>query len=433
MKALLYVIVASAFIGARLFSIDIRIMQLSLYRLSLYTMIFYLMVNNLFLYKKLDIKIKDRQSLIIRLYFFWFMYAVYSLAWVIDIRKGIRDVFFIGSGFLCIWLFSEIIKSERDFRGVFNITFLMIVFHNILGWFELETGKYYFADLNKIDRYSQFSYNKAARTPITLFSNINDYATLMLLGVFISFIILLNSKNLLAKILSSLTLLSSILLMLRTGSRGNIAGLVLGIIAVVTLILVKRINKYILIALISLSLIFVVVYPSVDQSLMTLIVNKVLSRFGTQSLSIRSDTTRLNLIKNGLVFLLNTGGFGTGAGNIEYWMETRQIFYVGQVFNIHNWWAEILVSYGVIIFTVYIFIYFLKIKTLLNAYLKSANKFVANTSLGFFGFMIAFIIGSVSSSSNINTEWLWMNWAIIIAFIGYIIRNMGKREILESS
>lgn len=433
MEKIIYLIVASSFLGATLFSIDIRIMQLSLYRLGLFAMIFYLLVNNLLLDKKINIRIKDRQSLIIRFYLFWVIYAIYSLAWVLDLKSGIKVLFFIGTGFLCIWLFSTFVRKEKDFKGIFNTIFLMIILHNALAWFELQTGRYFFADLKKIDRYNNFSFDKSARVPITVFSNTNDFATLMTFGVFISFVVLLNTKNLLVRILSCLTIISSAILVLRSGSRANMLGLALGVGAIFILIIFKKVNKYVIIVLGLSGIVFVMLYPPLNERIIAIIRNKVLSRFGSQSLSVKSDQVRGNLIKNGFVFLYNTLGFGTGVGNIEYWMEKRQVFDVGKVFNIHNWWVEILVGYGVFVFIGYIFIYILKTKTLFTAYFKSTKPFVRNTSLGLFGFMIAFIVSSISSSSNINTEWLWLFWAVLIAFIGYIVRDFKEGEKLKTS
>lgn len=437
MNKMLYLIVASAFIGVSLFSIDIKIMQFSLYRLSLFIMIFYLAINNLLIDKKINIGIKDRQSLIRRFYLFWLIYAAYSLIWVGNLNSGIRDLFFIASGVLCIWIFSTFAIEEKDFKNIFNTIYIMILFHNLLGWFELQTGRYFFADLSKIDRYGQFAYNKSARVPVTLFSNTNDFATLMTFGVFISFIILLNSKKLYIKLLSSFTIVSSILLILKTGSRANMLGVFIGILAIAMLILLRRFKLSVVIVAGIVGLVLIMMYPPLNARLVNIIQNRLLSRFGSNSLSVRSDMTRINLIKNGLNFLLNTVGFGTGVGNIEYWMETRQVFYVGKVFNIHNWWIEILVGYGVVIFIGYISIYFIKVKTLFDAYLKSKESFIRNSSLGLFGFMMAFVISSVSSSSNINTEWMWLFWAVLIAFIGYIVRefkadkNLKREDVLE--
>lgn len=428
MNKILYFIVGSAFLGARLFSIDIRIMQLSLYRLSMFAVTFYLLLNDFLLDKKFSIRIKDRQSLIIRFYLFWLIYCIYSLSWVLDLRLAVKAIFFIGTGFLCIWIFSTFIKTEKTFKGIFNTMFFMILFHNVLAWFELQTGRYFFADMKKIDRYNQFSFNRAARVPVTTFSNQNDFATLMTFGVFICIVVFLNTKKLSMKVLSSVTLLSVLLLVYRSGSRANMVGVMLGIAAIVAIMLFKRVNKIVFLGLGFLGLMFVMLYPPLGGRIIAIVQNKIFSYFGTKSMSVESDMTRFNLIKNALVFLFSTIGFGTGAGNIEYWMQQRAVYDVGTIINVHNWWVEILVAYGVVIFFAYIAIYTIKVSTLYTAYMKSKDKFIKNTSLALFGFMIAFIISSVSSSSNINTEWLWMFWGVLISFIGYILKYFKLQE-----
>jgi len=75
----------------------------------------------------------------------------------------------------------------------------------------------------------------------------------------------------------------------------------------------------------------------------------------------------MNLIRNGLVFLSSTFGFGVGAGNIEYWMEHNPVYNTSSITNMHNWWIEILVAYGVIIFILYI-VFFAKL--FMNFYRK---------------------------------------------------------------
>lgn len=432
MKKILYFMVASVFIGAKIFSIDIGIMNISLYRMGLFVMIFYLLLNNLFLDKSFTIKIKDRQSLIIRSYFLWMLYAIYSLAWVLDLKAGIKTLFFLITGFLCIWIFSTIVREEKDFKNIFNIMLLMVFLHNALGWFELQTGIYLFADLSKVDRYNKFSYDKAARLPVTLFANPNDFATLMTFGVFVSFIVFLNTKKVWLKIFSILTGFSSVILILRSGSRGNMVGLLLGLTAIMILFLFKNVNKYVLISIGVFAVMVILLYPPFNQKLISVIQNRILSRFGSQSMSIRSDAIRFNLIKNGLFFLVQTIGFGTGVGNIEYWMAERSLFNVAKISNMHNWWMEILVAYGIIVFVIYVLIYLLKLHTFIIAYFKSNDSFIKNTSLCLFGFMMSYVVSSVSSSSNIDTEWIWLLWAVIISFIGYIIRDFNQNKKIET-
>lgn len=433
MEKILYFIVASAFIGAGLFSIDISIMHLSLYRLSMFAVTLYLLLSNLFLDHRIMIRIKDRQSLIIRFYLFWLIYCIYSLAWVLDLALAIKAIFFIGTGFLCIWIFSTFAKKERTFRGIFNTIVIMIIFHNLLAWFELITGKYFFADLEKIDRRNLFAIDPSARVPVTIFSNQNDFATLMTCGVFITIIVFLNSKKLWIKSISLLTIASSVILIYRSGSRANLVGLMLGIAAIALIVLLKRVNKWVILGLGSIALTAIMLYPPLGGRIIDAVQAKVLQYFGAGSMSVQSDTIRFNLIKNAFVFLFTSLGFGTGAGNIEYWMKQKAVYDVGGIINVHNWWMEILVAYGIVIFILYLLIYILKINTLYKAYIKSKNKFIKNTSLGLFGFMVAFVISSVSSSSNINTEWLWMFWGVLIAFIGLILDDfkIEKRKMIN--
>ena len=60
---------------------------------------------------------------------------------------------------------------------------------------------------------------------------------------------------------------------------------------------------------------------------------------------------------------------------------------------------------------------------LYKSYLKSKDRSICNTSLSLLCFMAAFAVGSISSSSNISKEWLWLFWGVVIAYIGYVQRT----------
>ncbi|MBZ2174077.1 O-antigen ligase family protein [Schnuerera sp. xch1] len=414
MKIILYLMIASSFLAADLFSINIRIMELSVFRISLFITTFLMILEYLKTNKKISLKFKSNQDVIIKFYFFWFIYALFSISWVKDYHSWLRAIFFIGSGFLCIWILSTYLKKEKNFRVLFIIICAMIFIHNIIGWSELLTGNYIFADLDKIDKYNQFSYNPIARVPVSMFGNVNDYATLLVFGVFISYIIFSTSKFKVARILGIINIVSSIYLISRTGSRANMLGLIIGIIVFLFLKYFKRINIKALLITIAIPILLLIM-PGFIDNIIAIISNQLHFDFSTGS-----DFTRLNLIKNGLHFLKETIGFGTGAGNIEYWMETERIYYVGSIRNMHNWWVEILVGYGIVVFTGYIWVYFKMAKALYYSHINTKDRFIKNTSLVLLSIMTAFIITSVSSSSNISTEWLWLFWGVVIAYIGYV-------------
>ena len=121
-----------------------------------------------------------------------------------------------------------------------------------------------------------------------------------------------------------------------------------------------------------------------------------------------------------MLFLKETIGFGVGAGNIEFWMDNYKAYYTGTIRNMHNWWMEVLVGYGVFIFMGYIWTYLKMFKVFYKAYIKSDDKFIRTTSLGLISLMSAFVVSFISSSSNMGTSWMWMLWGVVIAFVGYV-------------
>lgn len=412
-KTILYLMIVSSFIAANLISIHLIIMELSLFRISLFIVTFLMILENLKNNRKISLKFKENQDIIINFYFTWFMYSLFSIGWAKDYYSWIRAIFFIGNGFFGILVLSRYLQKESDFRNVFKIMFYMVILHNVIGWSELLTGSYRFANLARLDRYNQFAYNPSVRVPISMFGNTNDYATFLIIGIFLSYIVLSNSNNKVVKGSCLITIISSILLLFRSNSRANILGLIVGLTIFIYMKYFKKINIKTVLLILMTSILLMANFQRLN-NIINLFSNKVMIDFSTGS-----DLVRLNLIKNGLHFLKETIGFGTGAGNIEYWMETRSIYPIGDIRNIHNWWLEILVGYGILIFIGYIFVYCKKFKSLYYSYKYTNDKFIKNTSLGLLSIMSSFIITSISSSSNIYSEWLWVFWGVIIAYIGY--------------
>lgn len=131
-----------------------------------------------------------------------------------------------------------------------------------------------------------------------------------------------------------------------------------------------------------------------------------------------SDGVRLGLIKSGFVFLGRTLGFGVGAGQIEYWMGRGADYYTDGITSMHNWWMEILTSYGVVVFLGYILFY---CKLFLDNYKVMRHSHDANSksfTLMVCSVMFGYVIASVSSSSNMVNEWMWFFWALCIGYQG---------------
>ncbi|GEM02103.1 teichuronic acid biosynthesis protein TuaE [Halolactibacillus halophilus] len=418
-KKIVYMIALTSSIGASILSIELAGVQLSIFRGFVILLTIYMLLEVLLNYKPIVVFRKKENSYSIIFMFIWVAYAIMTLAWVKDYSGWLRSVYFLVLGFLAVVIFSRYLKSNYDILKTFKFLSIMIYFHNIMGWYEITTGNYIFLN-DSIQKYVNY------KLPVSMFSNTNNFATFMLFSVFILYVCVYNSKKLSYKILNIGFILSSSYLLVMTGSRANILGFIMALSAFVFLALKnKRVRRGLLFVL-GLAFFILVIKPEYIVSFYSLIDENLTFRFAAQ---IGSDATRINLIKNGMIFLLSTFGFGTGAGNIEIWMANYSKYFVGDILNIHNWWFEILVGYGIIIFIMYMWFYIRLFNSMYRKYKKSSNKIEITISLAIMSSMVGYIVGSVSSSSNISSEWLWVFWAIAIAFQG--IPKFSENKIIR--
>lgn len=408
-KRLTYLCVLTSLIGASTISLDLGFFQLSIFRGLIIFITIFIVLEMLIKNRTFQLKLVRENSYSFIFMTIWLLYAVFTLGWVKDYSSWLKSVYFIGLGFLCIIVFNKYLRNKDDILIVFKLIVLMATFHNLIGWYEINTGNYFFLSADRIFRYSRNS------IPVSSFGNTNNFATFLLFSVFITYACAANTKNLILKLIYLATIISSIILLVMTKSRANILGLILASAVFVSLsVCNKRTRHTLLILLLGMFMIFLT-YPEVLSNLFIMISRNLYFRFSDQT---GSDVTRINLIKNGFLFLVKTFGFGIGAGNVEFWMANYGVYNTGQIVNMHNWWMEILTCYGIIIFIMYILFYS---KLFLSAYRKfkhSVDKMDTSISLGIMCCMAGYTLGSVSSSSNISSEWLWVFWAIAIAYQG---------------
>lgn len=432
MKKLTYILAGSVFLGAQILAIDLGVAKLSLYRIML-VIISCLMVVLIF---KNDSRLSFFSNALsknyTRFYFFWLLYALISVIWVQDIGGWINAIFFLGCGCLSMLYMGIFIREEKDIRNLFKTIFVMILLHNIIGWMEILTGTYWFANLNKLDKYHTFAIQPSTRIPISIYANQNDFATMLLAGITITFILFKISNKISIKLVYFLTIISSIFLLYRTDSRANIIALIIG---VGTLLITKYSQLFTKRNIIKLAIAIMIICggilvfsPEVQQKAISLYYSVQATLFVEGN----SNMTRVNLIKNGFYFLVQSFGLGTGAGNIEHWLEFNSIFSTGTIYNIHNWWMEILSGYGIVIFVLYISVYVLMIRQLFINYKYSKNKFIRTASWILLAYLFSFILSSISSASNMLIEWQWVFWGIIITFIRYSEKQTRKTDTKET-
>jgi len=418
LKKITYASIITSLIGANLFSINLGFFHLSLFRGILIIILLLMFLQAVLRNGKIQLRYSQENKYSIQFFFFWLIYAIFTLGWVKDYISWVKAVYFIALGFICIIIYANYFRTTDDILLVLRLFSLMIIVHNIIAWYEVTTGNYIFLPLDRALRYARSGY------PVSMFYNTNDFATFILFSIFILYICLMNSKKNIGKLVYISTIISSIILLIKTSSRANILGL---IIACISFVFFSMKNKKVfrnIIIILTVVFIIIAITPGIMVNISLSIERNLKFNLASNS---GSDFIRLNLIKNGFYFLFKTYGFGTGAGNIEYWMDNYAIFDTKGILNIHNWWMEILTGYGIIIFIMYIIFYIKLFLSIYRKYKYCKNKTDMCIALGIMCIMVGYVIGCLSSSSNISSEWLWVFWAIVISYQGMGIKTNKNR------
>lgn len=419
-KGISYLAIIASCIGAGVIAIDLGAFQLSIFRGLIIVISIFSLINFLIAKKGVITLKKSGNSYSIKFMVFWVFYSLLSLGWVHDYLGWIKSVYFIGLGLLSILIINKYFNKTTDILMGFKVMSIMIIFHNIIGWYEIISGNYIFLTMDKATYFERFS------LPVSSFNNPNDFAVFLLFSIGILYICAANSKNKIYRLTYVFFIVSSLSLLVLTASRANILGFLLGLVFYVALSLKKRKTRNGLILILVFIIALISIFPNHFINLISIVGDNLYIKYSD---GVGSDATRLNLIKNGLFFLVSTFGFGTGAGNIEYWMLNRSIYNTSGIENIHNWWMEILVAYGLIIFILYAIFYVKLLLNLIKKFKMSSNEVDHSISLGIAFAMVGFIIGSFSSSSNLNSEWLWVFWAIAIAYQGIEVNSEEYKKI----
>ncbi|MEB7388868.1 O-antigen ligase family protein [Aerococcus viridans] len=428
MLTYLIILVSSVFLGSNLIAITLPVGQISIYR------IFSLLVIPMVIF----FLIKDRKAFkihrnsyatgMVTVYLFWWVWALCSVLWAISLGSWLQAMILLTLGISSI---VGIFLWTRDFvqwRTLIKAVWVMMTFLSIWGLFEITTNIYLLADLGKLDKYSTFVTQPWTRIPITYLANQNDYATLLLAALPINLILMNTTKNSLKKLLTLLCMLLSTFLIFQSGSRMSLL-MALAFYGIYVLLGVRwdftrkqvLTTGSIVLTLVLLAFAFVPPIRGMVTDLIYILPRPVIS----------GDVGRMNMWRNGLMYLGKTFGLGVGAGNIEVWMEIFGPLPTNNIFNIHNWWLEILVGYGAFIFIAYVLGYALMIYRLFNLK-KFVNRMHQKIMNALITFLLVFIGASITSANNMLIEWHWVFFGLIIAYIGIMEAQVfGKKKRVE--
>lgn len=422
MKYFLMLLVASVFLGTEMFAIPTPFAQLTIYRICALSVL--LLIVYFFAQKNPHIKINKNSyaTFSVMVFVFWWLWSVVSILWVEDIRLWLQALFLLTIGIASVVGLYLWIKNMRDWEIFIKVTWFMMSLLVLLGYYEITTNHYLFANLGKLDKYSTFVSEPLTRIPIAHFENQNDFATMLLAYLTVSLILYYITPHALKRMGYLMSAFLGSYLIYRSGSRMILLCLILYAISLAALKFkwdFKR-KHYILGALtfVLLSILAIMYVPAIQSMLDTMI-------YTSSSDIVTGDTGRVNLLRNGLIFLAATFGMGVGAGNIESWMANYSFLPTKNIVNMHNWWGEILVGYGLIVFILYVLAYSLLIYRLFQIR-KVQTKRRKNITNQLIAFLIVYSFASITSANNMLIEWHWIFFGLIISYINILEANLSN-------
>lgn len=415
----LILLVASVFLGTELLALPTPAFQLTLYRVLSLSVLPILLISFLRKDKKIKMSRNSAASFAILTYLAWYLWAWISGMWALDMTGWMQTIFLMTIGISSLSAIYFWVNDEKTWYKLVKTAWWMMTLLAFLGLYEIITNDYFFADMAKLDKYRTFAREPWTRMPITHFSNQNDYATMLLAYLPLSFILYYKESRGFKRSLYLAAVVLGFFLIYMTRSRMSLLAALIYLFLIFLFrfqvdIKRSRIYKF-LAAGVILAVLSVLFVPPVQAVLDQLI-------YTNNTDILTGDTGRVNLLRNGLYFLGATLGFGVGAGNIEYWMTHFRFLPTQNIVNMHMWWGEILVGYGIVIFTLYVIMYGLLIYrlTVMRSRLKGRERRIIEQLLAF---LIIYILASMTSANNMLIEWHWVFFGLIISFIKLLERK----------
>lgn len=362
------------------------------------------------LYAKKQVLVKRYEVIF---FIIWLIWTVASFWRANAVNLWAYYVLYLGITILFLQYMTRI-HDASIFEAIPKVLSAALFVHLLIGLYEITSHRYLF----EVGSFSKRYYGKVG---VSIFHNPNDYSTFVI--VILPFIVYLlaHEKLLVKKIWYCLLVALSIPMLIINESR--LAVLSLFVLGNMYMLVLTRRSKY----RILYHLLFLMTLAGAFSFSKSRVWLMNMLHENSLNLSKNSDQIRLNLIKNGFYFLRKTYGFGVGAGNLHEWLTTKSIYYIGDIRYMHNWYIEILVTFGVVIFTLYLIWHIRVMRNLIHN--STTEKNILGIHTGYLLSFICFTLMSVSSSTNVYSEWVWMYLTVLSGYTVYSLssQKQGKQ------
>jgi len=349
---------------------------------------------------------------------FWAAWTFVSLIWAEDKAAGIRYAIFLTMMASLTAGTMLAVNSVKTLRA--SLLLLLMVFGASLGIALLEI-------LTDFRLPTSMLVGKPARyqwAVTSIFHNQNDFATYIALWLPFLLAMPFVARRVSVVLPAIVCSFLSAICLLYTGSRTNLLALVLTAPAMLAVLALRRGTsskrwQWIMgVALLFAVACFLFLGTSGELPLMRLPWLGVQHwRFDTLEAEIDegsgSGGTRIRLIEGGVRISLDSHLLGVGPGNAEY--HLRQIPGLERVYNLHNWWLEVLVNGGTLVFVGYLAFYAALLWGLFRVARDARDGLTALAATSLFAALVGYILGSLSPSSAIHFTPMWIHFGLSLA------------------
>ncbi|MFV9510445.1 O-antigen ligase family protein [Tepidibacillus sp. LV47] len=422
-KLLLFFALGAAIIGPAFFNVNIGPVSLSLFRMTLYGL--WVIFVLLLLKNDGEISITNlKVRPFIWFFMIWFVYAILSLLWADSTIDAIKHINHLFVGFSLIIFVVFFFIEKGDYIRFYYLWLFVLTVLILVGLWNVLTGQQL-----SVSALANAT-NEQRFIPTAVFHNQNDFATYLALSLPFTLTLIRYGRNQWVSLFGMILSLLSLYLVFLTYSRSNYLAIAMGV-AYWFFFFMTRKEKLVLIALaIAGAFILYFLFPDLVHSVLETLKVQIDSLFvhdhGEESVNVRT-----NLIKNSLLFLYDHYGFGVGAGNAEYHMAHFGVYDTAKIVNVHNWWFELLVNYGILIFSGYVFFYIALIFLLKKQYHKLMDQNEKMIAESLLTGLVIFFLASTSPSSIIAFGPQWLFFAFAVGYLNYLYLKDERNALAE--
>jgi len=418
-KFFCYLVFFTGFFGVALFPIDIGPFMLFPYRIFL-LFLWFMFGLHLLIQRKIVFPQSQIKRFLVFLCF-WLGYAILSLVWSAAKEAALKNIIFLLMGVSVILFSTYYLREKKDLQVLYNLWLYAFGFLIIIGFWEYLTGYHL-----PVSQFFGETRTRFMFIPTGVFKNPNDYGTFLALSIPFGVGIIRYGRKRYLRLYGLCGALGSFYLIVTTGSRANIIAVLFELFFIfVFLLKLRRKLKLVITVGICIVLLFMFL-PSPLQGFFSQITVQLKSVVSQTEQIAGSVGIRMNLVRNGLLFLYSTVGFGVGAGNFVYYMANFAHYDTAGGLSPHNWWLEILVNYGIFIFIGYVTFYIGIVLNLWKTYRIKQTREEKMICEALLVSLVGFFFASISSSSIMAFKPQWLLFAFALSFLNYF-RNKEEK------